>query len=172
MKLRARLTPQVESMESRALLTSIPLVPVTIPAVDRIVAEGMVKFSGTFRGAYTDHENTTKTGKEFDISGTGSLTNFGDASVAGIFRDPGDNGTNHSDGTIYVAGDKGTLAIHLVGPAETNNSLSDHYTFTVNGATGKYKGDTDTGIASLVLIPANTKTGPPHNEMTLVLTSN
>ena len=172
MKLRARLTPQVESMESRALLTSIPLVPVTIPAVDRIVAEGMVKFSGTFRGAYTDHENTTKTGKEFDISGTGSLTNFGDASVAGIFRDPGDNGTNHSDGTIYVAGDKGTLAIHLVGPAETNNSLSDHYTFTVTGATGKYKGDTDTGIASLVLIPANTKTGPPHNEMTLVLTSN
>jgi hypothetical protein len=176
--LRARRRPELEMLEDKVLLTSH--VPHVGHGVAALVAPGptatpteFLELNGTFRGTYVHHDNRPPdVGTVFDLFGSGRVTHLGLTAVTGHIHTIGNVAQGHARGTLFLADDRGTVTLRVVGPEQDNGpaGLPDVFHFSIVGGTGAFKNVTDRGTATLVIIPAH-HSDPDHGQFTLVLTS-
>jgi hypothetical protein len=175
-----KLRPCLEPLEGKALLSAgVVGTPITAAATPPIIVH--LDLNGTLRGEYSRHvsvkgASSGDVGWTYDFFGKGTVSNLGLTAVAGHIRTLGNVASGHAEGTLFLADARGTITLSLEGPLQKGGAgLPDFFTFKIVGGTGAFKHVADTGIASLVVIPAPsaTATSPSdHGIFTLVLTSN
>ena len=176
MRERMKLRPRLEFLEGRALLSTGVVAPTVTPAVSMPPIIKHLELNGTFRGEYSRHVSVKgaspgDVGWTYDLFGKGNVSNLGLTAVAGHIHTLGNVATGNAEGTLFLADVRGTVTLALEGPVQKGGAgLPDFFTFKIVGGTGAFKHVEDTGIASLVVIPA--KGGADHGTFTLVLTSN
>ena len=94
---RRSLTPQLESLESKALMS----------------ASRTVVLTGMADGFYTSSQTIPDTGTDYQLTATGTLPAFGEAAVTGSFQTPGFIRNGQTTGTLKVAVPSGTLTLRL-----------------------------------------------------------
>jgi hypothetical protein len=167
--------PELEPFESRTLLSSGAVGTPAAAIVSPQPIEKVVELNGTFRGYYKVHTAVPDVGSTYDFNGSGYVHGVGHAFVTGHIQSLGFVAQGRSTGTLFLAGNRGTLTLQLTGPLQKGFSgLPDAFAFKVVGGTGQYTNVDDTGIATLVTIPAHSQMQAnklDHGTFTLVLTS-
>lgn len=168
--------PRLESVEPRTLLSTgmggLPAIEMAPPSG----GTAFIHLDGTLRGHYRANSPIPDVGTTDVIRGSGHVSRVHHAFVTGTLHSIGFIAAGQAQGDIFLAGTRGTIALHLVGPLQRGGpqGLPDVFQFSVSGGTGKYKGVVDTGTAVYVGIPspsASSRPGMQHGHFTLVLTS-
>jgi hypothetical protein len=147
-------------------------VPAAPPAAASAI-EQFVHLNGVLRGHYHQRAPLADLGSVFDLSGSGSVTGFGHAFVAGNIVTTGFIAQGHAQGTLHLSGVHGTLTLSLTGPVQGGFAgLPNHFTFKTAGGTGKYRNMSDTGTATLVTIPGSPAESSMQGRFRLLLTFN
>jgi hypothetical protein len=175
-RLHNRAYPTLEQCERRALLSGGIALPATAAMVTPIPIEKAVQLDGTFRGKYHRHDKIPDAGTTFDLTGSGHVSGVGQGFVTGHIHTLGLIAQGHAQGKLFLSGVGGTITLKLTGPEQDNgpDGLPDYLHYKVVGGTGKYQNVTDSGVASLVVIPGHSsqhRGDPDHGTFTLVLTS-
>jgi hypothetical protein len=161
MKNRSHHRPQVESLESKALLSgSSAAVSGALAAVVTSAAPAKaIHLTGTVKGSYHLQVKNPDTGKNFTFVGSGKVAPLGQATLTGSIQSPGNIANGHSTGLLVLSTPRGSLTLDPTGPPQNGNTpVPNVFSFKITRATGTFKGDTGTGYIDLVLKPAPTPT--------------
>jgi hypothetical protein len=127
--------------------------------------------AGQLTGNFTQTQLVGDTGASYALHGDGSVRPFGPLTVTGSLHATGFIRIGHAGGTLTLTGTGGTLALHLVGPAQRGfQPLPTRFRFTVGEGTGSFQNVTGQGRAVLKFTFAPVAFGfPPSGNFTLKL---
>jgi hypothetical protein len=154
MRKSVRRRPELESLESIALLSGIPTAahPGVAALVDHLPqARKTIKLSGTVKGTYSASLfGPVKFSAQGTVSPLGSVTATGSLNVLVV----------HPSGTMTVKTSHGNINVKM-----SENFLGGPVTVTINGGTSRYLGAHGTGSGSI------TRTGVTHGTFSLKFTA-
>jgi hypothetical protein len=157
---KRRFAPRLESLESIVALSGMS------SGAAAAVAAKTLMLTGDVSGHYHARE-IPDAGKFLTFThGKGHLSPIGHVSLTGnisfpmLVSPPGATpNPNDATGTFVIANGKGSLTLHLTGPPAADANLHPLvFSYTITGATGKYRGDTGKGYIALQTTPAPTPT--------------
>jgi hypothetical protein len=165
----------VEPLEPRALLSSQS--PTAGPATDAAAptaqvrqAARAVRLDVTLKGVYTLDRGLPDVGSGYQVYTSGQGGVIGMLSVTGTLQSTGSIAQGHATGTLNVAASRGTFTLALTGPAQPGfSALPSEFSYTLTGGTGRYKGVTGTGTATVVLHPSNVPSGNGQGKAVITL---
>ncbi len=178
-KLR-RAQPRLESLEDKALLSQISLLRVPVRPGAAFVARrpGQVaivgsSIQGRVTGDYTAVPNPSRAAATYVLSGTGGLTQVGDATVQAVITVNQFRGRTVQTGFITLSGASGTMRLRVLnnpgsptlkaagvsGLAETPSSEAT-LKYSVAFGTGIFRNARGTGLVNISLAPKQAEAPP------------
>jgi hypothetical protein len=134
--------PRVESLESRAVPSTVPFLPTGVSGMLGAHAQGNPApvLSGLLTGKYTPApHHTPDAGVAYNLQGVGTLKGLGQVTLTGSLHPTGFVKAGHAIGTIVLANAHGTLTLHLEGTLQAGFSpLPTHFYFNVVKGTGSF----------------------------------
>ena len=135
-----RRQPRLDALESRELLTTLPVEPDLLappPAAAEQVHASMLPIHGTL----TSIRTLPDVGAAYRLSGSGRLPGFGPAQVKGTLNAPGFIAEGHAAGTVTITGRRGSVRLDLTGPTQPGFSdLPSTFHYVVGAASRAYAG--------------------------------
>jgi len=156
MKRHAR-RPRIENLEDKALLSAAgigaqnaPIILVPPPANHHHIA-----LNGEVGGTWTIQMVNPDVGRAQTLTGSGTVQPLGKVGATGTLQATGFIAKGRAGGMLTLSNAQGSVTIKLTGPPQPGFSmLPRQFTFKIVAATGKYKGATDQGSASLTEVEA------------------
>ena len=160
MKASHKLTPRLEGMESRNLLSGIGGAAAAIAPVPPIVVDHTIHLNGTVKGTFNEHQGNPDFPKVYQFFGHGGVGLKGYTDLAGTINAGGFTQDPNPRGDVFIATARGTITLHLTADKAggQTDGLADQYDYTVEGGSGKYKNATGHGTIVLTLDPAKAPT--------------
>jgi hypothetical protein len=168
MSTRRPFRPQVEGLESRTVLSTLP--PLSPPAGAAAVLQGHhhhghhqhLSLHGEVTGAWLVQPRVADAGTTQELTGSGNVRPLGAVQVSGSLLGPGFIAQGFTTATLTLSGAHGSITVQLVGAqAQPGFSAPPHaFRYTIVGGTGAYAGATGGGTARLEEMPAY-QVGPP-----------
>ncbi len=151
MRNRRSLTPRLETIEARNLLTTV--VPFVGPMPAVAVSPFVAPITGSVAGHYA--ETTAGATTTVTLTASGTLTPLGAVTLAGTVTSSDDG----ASGTITLTGASGKVTLsltpYITGPvrpaSDPGSAVPDAYVYTVVSATGSYSGISGRGEVTLGL---------------------
>jgi hypothetical protein len=147
----------VEGLESRLAPSATPLAApaLSFALVGSPAGQHADALAGTLHGQYTGGATGVDAGSHYTLFGAGSLGRLGWVHAAGDLQALGLVVSGHAGGTLTLSNGRGKVTLELEGPAQPGFApLPEQFRFTVQQATGAYKGLRATGTITLQLRPA------------------
>jgi hypothetical protein len=128
MSSKFQLSPQVEGIETRVLLSGFGR-----------AQRKFVDVTGEFmrHDAWSPPKSTGRAGLVYDFNGSGGVSTLGAVQTSGTITDSGRNGTHSYRGNITLANNQGSVKLTI----RAN-------TYKITGGTGVYRGATGLGAVS------------------------
>jgi hypothetical protein len=185
MKDRRRVRPCGDWLERKELLSALGAIfhgpalfgPFATTGGQTIALGGRV--TGHFHAKEIPHA-----GKFYEFSGSGAIAVLGHVTVTATIDLPGllispVTGTTpnvNATGKVTYADSRGSVTLSVTGPSQDNaETLPATFLFTVTGATGRFRGDTRSGVLNLGVTPTTSASTRPlpgfaeHGTFSMVL---
>jgi hypothetical protein len=157
MNSRFRRRPQVESLESMTLLSGASA---AVGGSIAAMTSQVLHLDGMIKGTYHEHLPIPDVGKSYTFTGSGQINPLGRSSLSGSVQTLGFIASGHAHGTLVLSNAHGSVTLQLTGPAQQGfASLPHTFSYTITSASGKFKGDTGSGMVALTLGTSKTATG-------------
>lgn len=135
-----RRTPRLDALESRELLTTVPVEP-DLLAPPPVAAEQIHTSALPVHGTLTSVPTMPDVGAGYRLAGSGRLTGFGPAQVKGGLNAPGFIAQGHAGGTVTITGRRGSVRLDLTGPTQPGFSdLPSTFHYVIGAASRAYAG--------------------------------
>ena len=177
MRRKRRLQPELETLESMTLLSSLAPWSHHAAAVAKVdgappvfATPTTVSLNGTLKGTYHFKSSLPDVGADYTFFGNGKVKPVGRAAMTGHLQLPGNVAKGRAEGLVVISTPAGSLTLRLEGPEQKGfASPPDRLAFKITNASGRYLKDRGEGTLILVLDPV--KAGADHGTFTMVLVS-
>jgi hypothetical protein len=151
MSVNRRRRPQLESLESKLVLSTIhPGVSAAEVSLAASSARHRLNLRGTVDGTTNIAVSNPDAGSTQEFKGSGNVVPLGAVNATGSLQLPGNIAKGRATGTMTLTNTHGSITIKLVGPLETGFSAAPStLAYTVTGGTGSYRGAKGSGHATL-----------------------
>jgi hypothetical protein len=150
--------PQIESLESLALLSG--MAAVMHPSHAEVATGTTLTLGGSERGVFLAERSSTAT--TYTIFAAGRLTPIGATTIRGNLHVLSGISSGPPDGTLHLSTRRGSLTLQIpetvVLPAGLPTATGPHEivdTYLITGGTGAYQGDTGSGVVEFRFSGAN-----------------
>ncbi len=133
-------TLQVESLESKTLLSGIPTMGLRqAPALVAHAAVTQVALNATTKGLFYTTKANPDTGTTYHIFTTGKTSGGAVVGVSGDLTTPGFIAQGRTSGTLTIFTTRGSLTLNVTGPLQAGfTPLPSTLGFTITGGTGAF----------------------------------